>query len=330
MGYEPVKVLTIGGGTGHFVLLSALKTLSKIEIKAIVSMMDNGGSTGRLRHERGVLPPGDVLKCVMALSPLDARLQRIFLRRFQVSQRLRGHNAGNMLLTILSEYTGSFAEGIAALAEILEVRGHILPVTTDRATLVAELANGRHIYGEQAIDLPQEKQRAQIRHIFLVPHHGDTIAAYPPALNAIQQAEVIIIGPGDLYTSLMPNLIVPGIREALQKTQAMLMFVVNIMTKYGETQYFDCQDFVSKLEACMGRRLDTILYNTRRPAPHILQKYHRQQSDFVEIHDQTDWLENRRLYRADLLDTAASMVRHDASKLANLIENILMEETIWR
>ena len=171
----PLQVVTIGGGSGQFALLSGLRNLEGIEVTAIVSMVDSGGSTGRLRDELGILPPGDILKCILALSPHNEASRHLLQKRFQNDRRLRGHNAGNMLLTMLSRYTGSFPTGVSALAEILDVRGTILPVTTDRATLVAELTDGSRIYGERAIDMPRGHQREKIQDVFLVPHHNESI-----------------------------------------------------------------------------------------------------------------------------------------------------------
>jgi uncharacterized cofD-like protein len=159
MRYTKIRVLTIGGGSGQFALLSALRDLKDIKITSVVSMTDNGGSTGRLRDELGILPPGDVLKCIVALSPLRDAAQSILLKRLNGYGKLQGHNAGNMLLTMLSRYTGSFTSAVKTLSDILEIDGTVLPATTDKATLVAELSDGSRIYGESAIDIPQGKQR---------------------------------------------------------------------------------------------------------------------------------------------------------------------------
>ena len=208
-----LKILTIGGGSGQYTLLSGLRDIKNIEITAVASMADNGGSTGRLRDELGVLPPGDILKCAIALSPLRDTAKKIMLKTLKGDQRMRGHKAGNMLITMLSRYTGSFPAAIRTLAEILEVSGRVLPATTNKATLVAELVDGSRIYGESAIDIPQSTQRDQIQDIFLVPHHNGSISAYPPVIEAIKNSDVILIGPGDLFTSIIANLIVPGIKD---------------------------------------------------------------------------------------------------------------------
>ena len=317
------RVVTIGGGTGQFALLLGLRDLKDIEITAIVSMADSGGSTGRLRDELGILPPGDVLKCILALSPYQNVVRNVFLKRFTGDRRLRGHNAGNLLLTMLSNYTGSFPTGVRALAEILEVKGTILPVTIDKATLVAELTDGKRVYGQAAITIPQTSQRERIREIYLVPHYGESISVYPPVLNAIKNANHVIIGPGDLYTSVMPNLIVPGVREALKETKAQVLYVVNIMTKFGETDRFAGFDFVQRIEGCIDRVVDGVIYNAERPEGGLLTQYRAEKAEFVEIHAQDPCWEDRTIYACDLLDTAGGIIRHKSEKLAQLIRDII-------
>jgi uncharacterized cofD-like protein len=318
------QLVTIGGGSGQFSLLSGLRDLSGVRITAVVAMTDSGGSTGRLRDELGALPPGDVLKCILALSPHREIARHILLKRFSKAKRLRGHNAGNMLLTFLSSYSGSFAEGVSALAEILEARGVILPVTTDNATLVAELTDGSRIFGEGAIDVPRGTQREKIRDVFLVPRNSGTVKVHPPVLAAIEAADAVVIGPGDLYTSILPNLIVPGVAEALRTAGTRLVYVVNIMTKFGETHQFRARDFLVKLEAVIGRPVDVVIYNHRRPDGRVLARYRKQQAEFVQIQNEDGWWDGRRLLCADILETAGGVVRHDPTKLAAIIaEHIL-------
>ncbi len=313
----------MGGGTGQFSLLSGLRELNGIEITAVVSMADSGGSTGRLRDELGILPPGDVLKCILALSPHREVARNILLKRFMGDQRLKGHNAGNLLLTMLSRYTGSFPAGVQALAEILDVRGTILPVSLDKATLVAELTDGKRIYGQAAIAIPQTSQRDRIRNVFLVPHHTDSISVFPPVVDVLKNADYIIIAPGDLYSSIMPNLVVPGVKEALQKSRAMLLYVINIMTKCGETDTFTGYDFVQRIEECIGREMDGILYNQTSPGEEILQRYRAEKAEIVEINEEDSCWGRRRIFSADLVDTAGAIVRHDPHKLSRLIKEII-------
>jgi uncharacterized cofD-like protein len=326
MKTEAKRLVTIGGGSGQFALLSGLRDLKQTDVTAVVSMVDSGGSTGRLRDELGILPPGDVLKCILALSPHREVSRTILLKRFSGDRRLEGHTAGNMLLTMLSRYTGSFPAGIRALAEILEVKGSILPVTIDRATLVAELTDGRRIYGETAIDIPRGTQREKIRDVFLVPHHSDSISVYPPVIEAIRRAHCVIIGPGDLFTNIIPNLIVSGVKEALQETSARLLYVLSVMTKFGETHNFTGKDFVARLEESLGRRVDGIVYNTRRPNTPVLKTYAAQKAKFVEIEPNADWLKGRTVHTSDLLDVSGGIVRHDSAKLAALIRGTLSDE----
>ena len=318
-----IRTVTIGGGSGQFVLLSGLRTSGRFAITSVVSMVDSGGSTGRLRGEYGILPPGDLLKCILALSPHQEFARYFLLKRFREDRRLQGHNAGNMLLTMLSRYTGSFTSGVQALAEILDVDANILPVTTDRATLVAELTDGSRVYGETAIDIPRGNQREKIRDVFLVPHHSDSISVYPPVLEAIRDADTIVIGPGDLFTSIMPNLIVPKVKEELKKTQAKILYVISIMTKFGETDQFAGRDFVKTLEERIERKVDGIIYNSRRPDAKLLASYRAQKARFVEIDNQDGWWDVRNVYSSELLDASGDIVRHDPQKLADVIRNII-------
>ena len=289
-------------------------------------MADSGGSTGRLRDELGILPPGDVLKCILALSPHHDIARIIFLKRFIKDRRLQGHNAGNMLLTMLSQYTGSFPTGVQALGEILDAKGTILPVTIDKATLVAELTDGSRIYGETAIDIPRGTQREKIRDVFLVPHHSDSISVYPPVIEAINSANYVIIGPGDLFTSILPNLIVPGVKEALRETSAKILYIINIMTKFGETHGFTGLDFVRKLEECIERQVDGIIYNTEKPNEKLMEQYREQKAEFVEINQGDDWWGKRTIDASNMLDRAGGIVRHDSRKLAFLIKEIISRD----
>ncbi len=320
-----MNLLTIGGGSGQFVLLSGLRDLDAVTVTAVVSMVDSGGSTGRLRDELGILPPGDVLKCLLALSPYRDFARKILLKRFVTDRRLHGHTAGNMLLTMLSRYTGSFPRGIQALGEILEIRGKILPVTVDSATLVAELTDGSRVFGEEAIDIPRGTQREKIREVYLVPHHSDCISVYPPVIDGITRADYILIGPGDLFTSILPNLVVPGVKEALQCAKGKILYILNLMTKFGETHNFSAFDFIEKLEGGMGRQVHGVICNTLKPSQDTLDRYCDQKAEFVEFNDRSDRWGSRRIYGADLLDATGGLVRHDPEKLAKLILRLISE-----
>ena len=321
-----VNVLTIGGGSGQFTLLSALRDIKQTSITSVVSMTDNGGSTGRLRTDLGILPPGDVLKCIVALSPLRDAARSILLKRLNGYGKLQGHNAGNMLLTMLSRYTGSFPAAIKSLSEILELDGSVLPATIDKATLVAELSDGRKIYGESAIDIPKSKKRKKIKAMFLVPHYDSSISVYPPVIEAIKGSDYIFIGPGDLFTSIIASLIVPGIKEEILKTSAKIIITLNIMTKFGETHGFSGYDFVRIIEKYLGRQVDGIIYNKRRPISQRIKKYLEEKAEFVELEKSENWIGDRIIYEGDFLDPSAEIARHDHIKLSRMIKAIIFNE----
>jgi uncharacterized cofD-like protein len=228
-----------------------------------------------------------------------------------------------MLIAMLSRYTGSFPAAIRTLSEILDVSGRVLPGTINKATLVAELVDGSRIYGESAIDVPQSTQREQIKDLFLVPHHNGSISAYPPVIEAIKKSDAILIGPGDLFTSIIASLIVPGIKEAIQSTNARIFYILNIMTKFGETHNFEGIDFVQKIETYLGRQVDGIICNNRKPNKRLVEKYLSEKSEFVEIELLEKHLNNRLIYADDLLDSSDEIVRHNSKKLASIIQSII-------
>lgn len=317
---KKLNIVTIGGGSGQFALLTALRQLEELNITSVVSMVDSGGSTGRLRDELGTLPPGDILKCLLALSADPESTRRFLQRRFKMEGRLHGHSVGNMLLTFLSHYSGSFPQGVEALAEVLDVTGKVLPVTVDRATLVAELTDGSRIFGEAAIDVPRGNQREKIAQTYLVPHHSDSIEVYPPVLEAIAEADLIVMGPGDLFTSVIPNFNVPGVSEALCQTSARLVYNLNIMTKFGETYGFDGGDFCAEVERHIKRPIDYIVHNETSPAPEVLAKYAEQKSNLVALGSLADRPE--RVLSYDLIDEIGGVIRHNPNKLATAYRDL--------
>ena len=312
------RIVTIGGGSGQFVLLRALKDVRDFDLTSIVSMSDSGGSTGRLRDEYGVLPPGDILKCLIALSPYnDAR--HILQSRFSGNNKLKDHNAGNLLLVFLSQYLGgNFPEAIEAMGKILNIRGRVLPVTTDKATLVAELADGEFVYSESAIDIVLGQRRA-IQRTFLVPH-GGKLEVYPKVIKSIEKADYILLGPGDFYTSIVPNFLVPGVMKAIIKSKAKIIFILNLMTKYGETNGYKAGDFVIKLEEYLGKKIDCTLANSKLPTKNVLLKYKKEKATPVVINIKDNW-EKRKLIATDLI-SESKIIRHDSGKLKKILQNI--------
>ncbi|MBI2451333.1 MAG: YvcK family protein [Parcubacteria group bacterium] len=272
-------IVAIGGGTGVFTVLSGLKNYPDLNLKAIVSMADDGGSTGILREEFGILPPGDIRRALVALSHSDKLLAELFNYRFPQGG-LSGHSFGNLLITSLERITGSFEQAVREAGKILSTQGEVIPVTLDQCRLFAKLENGEIIQGETNIDVPKHDGNLKIERIYLKPK----ATANPKAIKAILNADLVIVGPGDLYTSLIPNFLVSGVRNALLKTKAKKVYAVNLMTKFGETHNFSASDFVSSIENYIGKNcFDYILANNKKPEEKILKKYREQNARFVNF-----------------------------------------------
>ncbi|MBN2459937.1 YvcK family protein [Candidatus Woesearchaeota archaeon] len=309
------KVVVIGGGTGSYTVLRGLKKYD-IELTAVVSMMDSGGSTGRLRDEFGFLPPGDARRCLIALSPDTGMLRNLFEYRFNKGTGLNGHNLGNLLLTALRDITGAEEAAIQEAAKILNVKGKILPVTTKNCHLGAVLENEQVVVSETNIDIPRHDAGLRIKELFLAPRPPK---AYEGAVKSILEADKIVIGPGDLYTSIIPNLLISGIPEAIKESKAKKIYVCNIMTKHGETTGFKASDFVKELEKYLGKGvLDYVVCNNKKPAPDLMKEYKKEKAEFVEPDLKSN---GYKIVKADLLDKI-DLARHNPDKLAKTIMNI--------
>lgn len=267
MGYEPVKgakFVVIGGGTGSFTLLSGLKHYVR-DITALVNMADDGGSTGQLRDELGVLPPGDVRQCLVALSD-SPKVRDLFNYRFEEGA-MKGHAFGNLFLTALEKMTGNFADAVELAGEVLDITGHVEPTTLSNVTLCAEGKNGETIRGEYTI---AHSEIADKPHIWLEP----TATLNPAALDAVMAADVVVIAPGNLYGSLAPALAVEGIGDALRRTSATCVYVANLVTKPGPTQDFGVHDFADEVERLAGGAfLDYVIYNNAKPTKTLMDRY---------------------------------------------------------
>ncbi|MBN2052365.1 YvcK family protein [Candidatus Woesearchaeota archaeon] len=305
------KIVVIGGGTGSYTILRGLKN-HNIELTAIVSMMDSGGSTGRLRDEFGFLPQGDVRRCLLALSPDTGMLRKLFEYRFSRGVGLNGHNLGNLFLTALRDITGREEEAIREAAKILNIKGRVLPVTTTNCQLGAILENNQVVVGETNIDIPRHDPELKIKKLFLVPKPR----AYNETIKAILAADKIIIGPGDLFTSVIPNLLVGGVVPAIKKSKAKKVYVCNIMTKYGETTGFKASDFVNELEKYLGKDvLNYLVCNNKKPSKALLEDYQKEKAEYVE----PDLVSKKiRAVKTDLLDNI-DLARHNPEKLARTI-----------
>lgn len=306
------RIVVIGGGTGSYTVLRGLKNFD-IEITAIVSMMDSGGSTGRLRDEFGFLPPGDVRRCLLALSPDTSTLRKLFDYRFVRGVGLNGHNLGNLFLTALRDITGKEEDAIKEASMILNIKGRVLPVTTTNCQLGAILENSQTIVGETNIDVPRHDPKLKIKKLFLVPKPR----AYKESIKAILKADKIVIGPGDIYSSILPNVLIIGIRNALKKSKAKKIYICNIMTKHGETTDFNASDFVKEVEKYLGERvLDFVVCNNKKPSKKLLERYEKEKARFVE----PDLKKGNgfKVIKTDLLDNI-NLARHNPDKLAKTI-----------
>lgn len=306
------KIVAIGGGTGLSTLLRGLKVFSA-NITAIVTMADDGGSSGRLRREIGVLPPGDIRNCLAALADEEKLLTELFQYRFDAGDGLAGHSFGNLFLTAMTHITGDLEQAIATSSAVLAIRGQVLPATLTDMTLWARLADGRLVHGESNITAAQGK-------IIEIGCSPPAPAALPRALQAIREADYIILGPGSLYTSIIPNLLVPDIAQALAERRCPCVYVCNIMTQPGETAGYRVSDHVRALDKVTGHRLfDAVLVQKYPPSAAHVERYRKQGSEVVAIDREELAHLNCRLILADVMDETTPTVRHDSQKLAMIL-----------
>lgn len=305
------KIVTIGGGTGQYTLLNGLKEYTT-NITAIVTTMDNGSSSQLLKTEFGILPPGDIRNCMVALSPLSDDLRNIFSKRFSPNSSLKGHPIGNLILTKIAQDEG-FPEALRKVSKLLQLRGSVLPVTYDKAELIAVTEKGIKAYGEEEVT----KKGLNIKEIFL----NETPKANPDVLKAISDADIIVLGPGSLFTSIIPNLLVPGVANAIKKSKAKKVYVMQVMTQYAETHGFKAENFISWLSKYVN--LDYVLMNTTKPSKEKLNAYAKENKFFVDSAEgNIKNSDNNNMYmRADLVDERV-VLRHDSKKLAQAIYNL--------
>ena len=308
------KIVALGGGTGLSTLLRGLKQYSN-NITAIVTVADDGGSSGRLRREIGVLPPGDIRNCLSALADEEKLLTELFQYRFEAGDGLVGHSFGNLFLTAMSEITGDLEQAIAASSQVLAVRGKVLPATLSDVSLWAELEDGRLIQGES--NIPEAQGR--IRNLGCVPANPP---ALPAAIAAIKEAEYIIIGPGSLYTSIIPNFLVPEISQALASSTAPRIYVCNIMTQPGETEGYTVGDHIKAIDRISQQKLfDAVLVHRKSPSSESLQRYAQDNSHPVYVDREEIAKLGRRVVLANVMeeDQDIGFVRHDPYKLARVL-----------
>lgn len=317
------KIVTIGGGTGSFTVLSGLSELP-VDITAIVSMADDGGSTGLLRDELGVLPPGDIRQCLVALSRSRRKMRELFNYRYGKGG-LSGHSFGNIFLSTLEKVTGSFNKAITEAGKLLNIRGKVVPVTLTKVKLAVKLISGKILLGENRID---ESDLSNLKKIYLKPK----AKVNPVAIKAIRQADKIIINPGSLYTSIIPNFLVKDIAQAIVKSKAKKIYICNLMNKLGQTDNFTVLDFLNKIEEYLSAgSIDYIIYNKQKPDKFLLKKY-SSEGKFVELGDIKN-IDKKKFIGRNLLSTKIykqqkkdaikrTLIRHDSAKVAKIIYKI--------
>ncbi len=328
------RIVAIGGGTGLSAVLRGLKEYMAssprsggpdakrypiTDLAAVVTVTDDGGSSGRLRREYSILPPGDIRNCMVALSDDETLLSRLFQFRFHAGRGLRGHSFGNLFLTALSNVTGDFAEAVRVSSQVLAIRGRIYPATIQNVSLEASMEDGRTVKGETRI----ARARGRIRRVNLAPR---LVKPLPDVMQAIEQAGLILLGPGSLYTSVIPNLLVTGVADAIARSQATRVYIPNLMTQPGETDGMTVAGHVRAIYRHTGRKLlDWVVINNQEISPDIARRYRASDAEPVR----TDLSELQRLGLRcafeNLLDEN-SVVRHNSARLARL----LVEEFVSR
>jgi len=319
------KIVVIGGGTGSFAVLSGLKKYP-VDLSAVVSMTDSGGSNRVIRDELGLLPTSDIRQCFVALAEngKEQSLRKLFIYRFSKGNGLNGMTFGNLFLAALSDISGSQIEAIKKTSQILKIKGKILPVTLTDSNLVAVYENGKKIVGEHLIDEPKHSGKLKIKKVYLKPK----AKIYPQTKKAILNADLVVISPGDLYTSIIAALLTEGIVKTLKKTKAKVAYVMNLMTRYGQTYGFTAGDHIRILENYLDKNcLDYVLVNVKPLSRSALAKY-KKVKEFPVVDDlkddyfkviRKDFLSKKETKRVPGDILKRSLIRHDSNKLARVL-----------
>jgi uncharacterized cofD-like protein len=322
---SPLRVVAIGGGTGLSALLQGLKQHTRLlgkppllDITAVVTVSDDGGSSGRLRRDFDVLPPGDIRNCMVALSEDSALLSRLFQYRFASGRGLKGHSFGNLFLAALTQITGDFSRAVRTSSEVLNIAGRIYPATTAKVALEATLANGAKVVGETQISRSRDRIRAIRLNPAKVPPLDDT-------LEAIAEADLITLGPGSLFTSVIPNLLVNGISAAIRNSRAVKAYFVNLMWQPGETTDFRASDHIRAIHRhARGKLLDYAVVNSKPIRPALRKRYAQEQAMPVENDVQAIAKLGVRVMARELAG-AGKVVRHDPEATAAVVVRLAEE-----
>lgn len=314
------RIVVIGGGTGLSTMLRGLK-YGTPNLTAIVTMADDGGGSGRLREDLGMPPPGDVRNCLQALANCEPLMEQLFAYRFQDGS-LSGQSLGNLILAALYDMFPTFDQAVSGMSQVLAITGKVLPVTNANVNLVAEFENGTSVRGESKIFAFKKKQDCRINHVSLEPAWPE---ALPAALEAIHQADVILLGPGSLYTSIIPNLLVRGIAGAIGESGALRIYVANIMTQDGETEGYTLSDHLAALHQHAGGRklVDVCLANDAPPPEEVVRRYLTEDAEPMVLDRAAVEAQNVELITAPLADWAGGKARHDPGKLADAIMGLV-------
>ena len=311
------RIVTVGGGTGLSVLLQGLKEYTS-NIAAVVTVADDGGSSGRIRQQFDILPPGDIRNCLVALADAPTLMQELFQFRFDSSSELSGHSFGNLFITVMTKLTGDFEKAVKESSKVLAIRGQVIPSTLNKISLVAKYKDGSTQEGETAI--PNKKR--QITNIYLNP---PDIQGTPDAIKAISEAQAIILGPGSLYTSVIPNLLIKEIREAILASSALKIYISNVMTQPGETDGYTAYEHIKAIiEHSSPRIIDYCVVNSRLISQELLEKYQQDNSFPVLIDIDKIRHAGYRVIEGDLVNSL-DYVRHDPGKLAKIVIDLIQE-----
>lgn len=315
------RIVVIGGGTGLPVLLRGLKQFP-VDITAIVTVADDGGSSGRLREDLHIPPPGDIRNVLASLSDVEPLVEEMFQHRFKTSNELSGHSLGNLILAAMTSITGNFVHAIQEMSKILNVHGKVLPAANQSVVLHAEMEDGAIVSGESKIPYSGKK----IKRVYLTSKSA--IRPLPESIQAIRQADLIIIGPGSLYTSILPNLLVPRLGDEVCRSKAKKVYICNLMTQAGETHGYTASDHVKALYSHMSCAfVDTVLVNNEEIPPDVQLRYNEELADPVK-YDLPQLFElGLEVVHADIAYQENGALRHDPKKVANILYNLLVDET---
>lgn len=318
------KIVVIGGGTGLSTMLRGLKYYTS-NITAIVTVADDGGGSGDLREDLGILPPGDIRNCILALSDTEPLMEELLQYRFKEG-RLKNQNFGNLFLAAMDGISDNFEEAVQKVSSVLAVTGKVIPVTLDNMVLVAKLKNGKKVRGESNIPKEALKQKSCIERMFIEPKDAK---ALPEAIKAIKEADAIILGPGSLYTSVIPNLLVKGISSAVEKSNALKIYVSNIMTQPGETDGYTVSDHIKSIFKHGGYGIvDYVVVNVEKVKEEFQGKYKNEESHLVKIDEDKIKNLNVKIIGEDLINIKNGLIRHNSEKLASVLIETIMDKKL--